>query len=73
MQVGYMVDNGKYLPDGTENPNWRKFVPFEPYAEVVRQYFRVFLECGGAIRESCASFATEASAFRPVSHLKGLR
>jgi hypothetical protein len=52
MPVGYMVDMRKHLPDGTENPNWRKFIPFEPYAEIVREYFRVFLECGGAIRKA---------------------
>lgn len=52
MQVGFMVDMRKTLPDGTENPNWRKYVPFEPYAEVAREYFRIFLECGGAIRKA---------------------
>jgi hypothetical protein len=52
MPVGYMVDMRKTLPNGTDNPNWRKFVPFEPYAQVVCEYYRLFLECGGAIRKT---------------------
>ena len=37
MPVGYMVDMRKQLPTGDDNPNWRKFVPFEPYAQIVRE------------------------------------
>jgi DNA invertase Pin-like site-specific DNA recombinase len=47
--TGYMVDMRKELPGGTPNPNWRKFAIFEPYAEVVRAYWSIFLECGGQI------------------------
>lgn len=50
--VGYMVDLRKHLPEGVENPNYKKFTPFEPFAEVVREYYRIFLECGGVIRKS---------------------
>lgn len=52
MPVGYMVDIRKKLPNGSDNPNWRKFVPFEPYAEVVRAYFDIFLETGGNLRRT---------------------
>ena len=45
---GYMIDMRKALPDGSKNDNWRKLVPFEPYAEVVREYFNLFLAKGGA-------------------------
>ncbi len=48
--VGYMVDNRKRLPDGSENPAWRKFVPFEPYAEVILAYFQLFSSYNGNLR-----------------------
>lgn len=47
---GYMVDMRKELPDGSQNPNWRRYVPFEPYAAVVQEYFRMFLANSGSIR-----------------------
>lgn len=47
---GYMVDMRKSLPDGSENPNWRRYVPFEPYAAVIQQYFRMFLSNSGNLR-----------------------
>ncbi len=30
--------------------DWRRFVEFEPYAEVVREYFRMFVASGGNLR-----------------------
>jgi len=47
---GFMVDMRKVLPDGSKNLNWRRYAPFEPYAEVVREYFRMFLAHAGNIR-----------------------
>lgn len=47
---GYMIDVRKTLPDGTKNENWRRYEIFEPYAEVIREYFRIFLELGGNTR-----------------------
>lgn len=44
---GYMFDTRKTLSDGSKNDNWRRYVPFEPYAEVVREYFRLFLSHSG--------------------------
>jgi len=46
---GYMVDMREMLPDGSRNENYRNFVPFEPFAEVVRRYFEVFIEHAGCI------------------------
>jgi DNA invertase Pin-like site-specific DNA recombinase len=40
--VGYMVDMRLKLPDGTKNPDYRRYVPFEPCADVVRAYFALF-------------------------------
>ena len=49
---GYMIDERKTLPNGSPNENWRKFVIFEPYAEVVRQYWNLFVSFGGHIRKT---------------------
>lgn len=48
--VGYMVDMRRTLPDGSANTNWRKFVLFEPYAQVTKEYYKVFLEAGCVTR-----------------------
>ncbi len=52
MTIGYMVDKRKTLPDGTSNPNWHKYIPFQPYAEVVREYFRLFVSFNGNLRRT---------------------
>lgn len=41
MPVGYMVDMRK------DSPTYRRYVPFEPWAEIVRLVFQVFIETGG--------------------------
>lgn len=50
MRPGYMVDMRKTLSDGSPNENQKRFTPFEPYADVVNEYFRLFLHYGGNIR-----------------------
>jgi DNA invertase Pin-like site-specific DNA recombinase len=50
MPPGYMADMRKTLPSGAPNPDWRKFAIFEPYAEVVRAYWQLFLHYGGQLR-----------------------
>lgn len=49
---GFMIDDRKMLPDGRPNENWRKFAIFEPYAEVVREYWNLFLGFGGQLRKT---------------------
>jgi hypothetical protein len=39
---GYMVDLRKKLPDGSRNPNHKKYVPFQPCADVLVAYFELF-------------------------------
>lgn len=46
--MGYMVDMREKL-DNQPNPNYRKFVVFEPFAQIVREYFRIFIEMNGSI------------------------
>lgn len=45
--TGFMVDIRPKLANGSTNPDYRKFVPFEPFAEIVREIFRVYVETGG--------------------------
>ena len=47
INLGYMVDNRKTLPSGLPNPNWRKYQPFPPCAEVVIKIFEIFVMLGG--------------------------
>ncbi|MCA9889604.1 MAG: recombinase family protein [Anaerolineae bacterium] len=47
INLGFMVDDRKILPGGTPNPNWRKFQPFPPCAEVVVRIFETFIMLGG--------------------------
>ena len=44
--VGYMVDLRETV-NGSANMHYRKYVPFEVYADVIREYYRLFLEFGG--------------------------
>lgn len=46
---GFMIDVRKTLPDGSKNPDWRRYVPFPEYAEVVREYFRIFISYAGNV------------------------
>lgn len=48
--LGFMIDMRKTLPCGSSNPNWRKLVEFKPFADVVREYFRLFVSFGGQAR-----------------------
>ena len=48
--IGFMIDTRKVLPDGTKNEHWRRFMPFEAYAEVIAEYFRLFIAHAGNLR-----------------------
>lgn len=47
INLGYMVDNRKTLPSGISNPDWRKYHPFQPCAEIVVKIFETFVMLGG--------------------------
>src|SRR5258708_16773783 len=48
LSVGYIVtDRQRYLTDGSENPNYRRLVVYEPHAKVLRYLFRRYRELGG--------------------------
>jgi hypothetical protein len=51
ISVGYIViDRQRYLSDGSDNPDYRRFVVYEPHAKVVRWLFRRYRELGGNLR-----------------------
>lgn len=50
INLGFMVDDRKTISSGVPNPQWRKFEPFQPCAEVVVKIFETFIEHGGNIR-----------------------
>ncbi|MEZ4706802.1 MAG: hypothetical protein R3A44_06335 [Caldilineaceae bacterium] len=52
MPSGYMADMRKELSPGVMNEHWRKFCAFEPYAEVVQEYFNIFIRCGRNLRKT---------------------
>lgn len=60
---GFMIDDRKTLPGGSPNENWRKFAIFEPYAEVVREYFRIFLDCNGQLRTAARQIREQGPYF----------
>ena len=47
MPVGYVADSRAELRPREKNPDHRRFFPFEPYAAVVREYYRLFVALGG--------------------------
>lgn len=44
--LGFMVDMRRKLDDGSANPNWRRFTPCEPIADIVRKYYQMYIEHG---------------------------
>lgn len=45
--TGYMIDDRKRLPSGSENPDYRQPVIFRPYAGVVVAIYELFYEIDG--------------------------
>ena len=50
--VGYMADTRKELRPGEPNPQHRCIVPFEPFAQVVREYYHIFVATGGSVAKT---------------------
>ena len=49
---GYVVDLRKKLPDGSRNPQYKKYVPFRPCADVVVAYFELFKQHNFNLRQT---------------------
>lgn len=63
--IGFILDNRRKLSDGSPNPNWHRFVPFEPYAEVIREYFQIAIKYKGGVSQALA-FITENGPYYPA-------
>ncbi len=50
--LGFMVDNRAKLPTSEKNPNWRKYVRFDRYADVVMAYFELFKRHKGNMQKT---------------------
>lgn len=50
--AGYMVDLRRTLPDGSRNEQNKKYAVFEPYAMVVREYFRLYMQYSGNLAQT---------------------
>lgn len=48
--IGFIVDDRKNLDKGISNPEYRRYVVFEPYAKVIRAYFDLFNRNNGNLR-----------------------
>lgn len=51
---GFMVDDRTHLPNGERNLNYRKYVRFPMFAEIVLTYFKLFQEYNGAMSKVVA-------------------
>ncbi|HLX59340.1 MAG TPA: recombinase family protein [Ktedonobacteraceae bacterium] len=47
VSVGYIVDRREFIEDGSENPKYKRFVPYLPHAKVVRWLFKRYRELNG--------------------------
>ncbi len=62
--VGFIVtDRQRYLPDGSDNPNYRRLVVYEPHARVVKYLFHRYRELGGNLRALYREILTWPYAF----------
>ncbi len=52
INLGFIVDDRKTLPNGAPNPLWRKYAPFPPCSDVVVKIYEIFLEMGGNVRST---------------------
>jgi ketosteroid isomerase-like protein len=60
---GFMVDMRERLPDGSANPNQRKYVRFDAYADVVLAYFELFRAHGGNLKQTWLQIEREGPFF----------
>ena len=50
LSIGFIVDRRECI-DGEKNPNFKKWMPYEPHAAVVRHIFSRFFSLGGKTKE----------------------
>lgn len=79
---GFMVDMREKLPDGSSNPDWRKYRRFDLYADVVLAYFELFRANEGNLSKTWKQIEAEGpylpdltddmvpTGFKTTDHLK---
>lgn len=79
---GFMVDMREKLPDGSSNPDWRKYRRFDLYADVVLAYFELFRANEGNLSKTWKQIEAEGpylpdltddmvpAGFKTTDHLK---
>jgi hypothetical protein len=60
---GFMVDLREKLPDGSPNPDWRKYRRFDLYADVVLVYFELFRANEGNLSKTWKQIEAEGPYF----------
>lgn len=68
ISIGFIVDRRKkIIIDGKEedNPNYKKFIPYEPHARVVKWIFRRYRELGGNLSALCKEIKHMPVVFPP--------
>jgi len=49
--LGYMIDNRRQV-NGLNNPNFRKYVRYEPYCDVVLEYYQLYKRFNGNLKRT---------------------
>ncbi|MEQ8674204.1 MAG: recombinase family protein [Aggregatilineales bacterium] len=60
---GFMVDMRETLPDGSRNPDWRKYHRFDLYADIVLAYFELFHANEGNLKQTWDQIEAEGPYF----------
>lgn len=68
--LGFMVDERKKLASGIANPNYRRYTIYEPFAEIIREYFRLFVARNGNLKGTARYIIKKGSYFPDVANTK---
>jgi hypothetical protein len=64
---GFMVDMRETLPDGSRNPDWRKYHRFDLYADIVLAYFELFHANEGNLSKTWEQIEAEGPYFPDIT------
>jgi DNA invertase Pin-like site-specific DNA recombinase len=63
---GFMVDKRERMPDGSSNPDWRKYRRFDPYADVLLAYFELFNANEGNLKQTWEQIEADGPYFPDI-------
>jgi len=64
---GFMVDMRETLPDGSRNPEWRKYHRFDLYADIMLAYFELFHANEGNLKQTWDQIEAEGPYFPDIT------